>query len=37
MLLSTLFEGFAWDALSAGGMALALIGMGLALKSKQKR
>lgn len=37
MLLSTLFEGFAWDALSAGGMALALLGMGLALRSKQRR
>ncbi|MFN4020420.1 MAG: DMT family transporter [Erythrobacter sp.] len=37
MGLSTLFEGFVWDALSAGGMALALIGMGLALKSKQRR
>ena len=37
MLLSTLFEGFKWDALSAGGMALALLGMGLALKSKQKK
>jgi drug/metabolite transporter (DMT)-like permease len=37
MLLSTLFEGFVWDALSAGGMALALIGMGLALRSKQRR
>lgn len=37
MLLSTLFEGFKWDALSAGGMALALIGMGLALRSKQRR
>ena len=37
MLLSTLFEGFVWDALSAGGMALALVGMGLALKSKQKK
>jgi drug/metabolite transporter (DMT)-like permease len=37
MLLSTLFEGFAWDALSAGGMALALLGMGLALRSKQKK
>mgnify|MGYP002654841259 FL=1 len=37
MLLSTLFEGFVWDALSAGGMALALIGMGLALRSKQKK
>ena len=37
MLLSTLFEGFRWDALSAGGMALALAGMGLALRSKQRR
>lgn len=37
MLLSTLFEGFVWDALSAGGMALALTGMGLALRSKQRR
>ncbi len=37
MLLSTLFEGFKWDALSAGGMALALVGMGLALRSKQKK
>lgn len=37
MLLSTLFEGFKWDALSAGGMALALIGMGLALRSRQKK
>jgi drug/metabolite transporter (DMT)-like permease len=36
MLLSTLFEGFVWDALSAGGMALALLGMGLALRSRQK-
>lgn len=37
MLLSTLFEGFVWDALSATGMALALAGMGLALRSKQRR
>ena len=37
MGLSTLFEGFKWDALSAGGMALALVGMGLALRSKQRR
>lgn len=37
MLLSTLFEGFKWDALSAGGMALALVGMGLALRSRQKK
>lgn len=36
MLLSTLFEGFKWDALSAGGMALALVGMGLALRSKSR-
>lgn len=37
MLLSTLFEGFAWNVLSAAGMALALLGMGLALRSKQRR
>jgi drug/metabolite transporter (DMT)-like permease len=37
MGLSTLFEGFQWDALSAGGMGLALVGMGLALRSKQKK
>jgi len=37
MLLSTLFEGFVWDALSAIGMALALAGMGLALRSRQKK
>jgi len=37
MLLSTLFEGFVWDAMSAGGMALALLGMGLALRSRQKK
>ncbi|NCP13797.1 MAG: DMT family transporter [Sphingomonadales bacterium] len=35
MLLSTLFEGFKWDALSMGGMALALIGMGLALRARR--
>ena len=37
MLLSTLFEGFRWNWLSAGGMALALLGMALALRSRQKR
>jgi drug/metabolite transporter (DMT)-like permease len=37
MGLSTLFEGFVWDALSASGMVLALAGMGLALRSRQKR
>ena len=35
MLLSTLFEGFRWDALSASGMALALTGMGLALRARR--
>ncbi|MCZ8368463.1 MAG: DMT family transporter [Porphyrobacter sp.] len=37
MLLSTLFEDFHWTWLAAGGMALALLGMGLALRSKQRR
>jgi len=37
MLLSTLFEEFRWTWLAASGMALALLGMGLALRSKQKR
>lgn len=37
MLLSTVFEGFQWTALAAGGMALALAGMALALRSKQRR
>lgn len=35
MLLSTLFEGFRWDMLSASGMALALTGMGLALRARR--
>ena len=35
MLLSTLFEDFRWDLLSASGMALALIGMGLALRARR--
>ena len=35
MLLSTLFEGFKWDALSTGGMALALLGMALALRARR--
>lgn len=37
MLLSTLFEGYRWTWLTAIGAALALLGMGLALRSKQKR
>jgi drug/metabolite transporter (DMT)-like permease len=37
MLLSTLFEGYRWTWLTAIGAALALLGMGLALRSKQKK
>ena len=36
MLLSTLFEDYRWTALTAGGMALAILGMVLALRSKQR-
>ncbi len=35
MGLSTLFEDYRWTALTAGGMALAVLGMVLALRSKQ--
>jgi len=37
MLLSTLFEGYQWTALAAVGAVLALAGMGLALRSRQKK
>jgi drug/metabolite transporter (DMT)-like permease len=37
MVLSTVFEGYRWTWLTAIGMALALLGMGLALRSKQRR
>lgn len=37
MLISTLFEGYDWTALTAGGMVLAVIGMVLALRAKQTR
>ena len=37
MLLSTLFEGYQWTWLTAGGMVLAVIGMVLALRAKQTR
>lgn len=36
MLLSTLFEDFRWTWLAASGMALALLGMALALRSKSR-
>ena len=35
MLISTLFEGYQWTALTIGGMALAVVGMVLALRAKQ--
>lgn len=37
MLLSTLFEDYRWTALSAGGMALAILGMVLALKARRQK
>jgi drug/metabolite transporter (DMT)-like permease len=36
MLLSTLFEDYRWTLLTASGMALALAGMALALRSRQQ-
>ncbi len=35
MLLSTLFEGYVWTGLAGAGMALALAGMVLALRSRR--
>jgi drug/metabolite transporter (DMT)-like permease len=37
MLLSTLFEGYIWTPLTAGGMALALLGMVLALRARKQK
>ena len=37
MLLSTVFEGYRWTSLTVTGMVLAVIGMILALRSKQRR
>ncbi|MBD2843347.1 DMT family transporter [Erythrobacter rubeus] len=37
MLISTLFEDYRWTALTAGGMVLAVVGMGIALRAKQSR
>ena len=36
MLLSTLFEGYRWTALTAGGMGLAVMGMIIALRAKSR-
>ena len=37
MLISTLFEGYQWTWLTAGGMVLGVVGMVLALRSRQRR
>ena len=37
MLLSTLFEDYRWTGLTASGMALAVIGMMLALKARRQK
>ena len=37
MLISTLFEGYQWTGLTAGGMVLAVVGMVLALRSKENK
>ncbi len=37
MAISTLFEDYRWTALTIGGVALAVVGMVLALRSKQRR
>lgn len=37
MVISTLFEGYRWTGLTIGGMVLAVLGMIIALRSKQAR
>ena len=37
MLLSTLLEGYRWTPLTAGGMALAVVGMFLALRARRQK
>jgi drug/metabolite transporter (DMT)-like permease len=37
MLLSTVFEDYRWTALTAGGMALAVLGMVLALRARRQK
>jgi len=34
MLLSTLFEGYDWSALAAGGAVLATLGLVVAMRSR---
>ncbi len=37
MILSTIFEGYIWTALSAGGAALAMLGLLVALQSRKPK
>ncbi|ABC64815.1 drug/metabolite transporter [Erythrobacter litoralis HTCC2594] len=37
MLISTLFEDYAWTPLTIGGMALAVVGMVLALRARRQK
>ena len=37
MLISTLFEDYQWTALTAGGMALAVLGMVIALRARRQK
>mgnify|MGYP005849500771 CR=1 FL=1 len=37
MILSTLFEGYHWSALAAGGAALGMIGLVIAMRSRSPR
>ena len=37
MLISTLLEGYRWTPLTAGGMALAILGMVLALRARKQK
>lgn len=37
MLLSSVFEGYHWTPLTAGGMALAVLGMVLALRARRQK
>ena len=37
MLLSTLFEGYRWNAVTAGGMVLGVLGMVIALRARSAK